>query len=111
MKISIITATYNSIQHISGVLDNIRQQSYPNIESIVIDGGSTDGTVEVLQQSNQVSQLISEKDNGIYDALNKGIQLATGEIIFYSHLLGNAAHTTSHFNLPYSCAGFVFSLH
>lgn len=85
MKVSIITATYNSIQHLPDVIESIRQQTYPNIEYIVIDGGSTDGTVEYLKQSNLVSQIISEPDNGIYDALNKGIQLATGDIIGFLH--------------------------
>lgn len=81
MKISIITATYNSIQHISGLLASISKQSYHKIELIVIDGGSTDGTVDVLKHSNLISHLVSEKDNGIYDAMNKGICLATGDII------------------------------
>ena len=85
MKISIITATYNSLQHLPDVISSIGQQTYPNIEFVVIDGGSTDGTVEYLKQSNLVSQLISEPDKGIYDALNKGVQLATGEIIGFLH--------------------------
>lgn len=85
MKISIITATYNSLQHLPDVLSCIGQQTYPNIEFKVIDGGSTDGTVEYLKQCKLVSQIISEPDKGIYDALNKGIQLATGEIIGFLH--------------------------
>jgi glycosyltransferase len=98
MKISIITATYNSVQYISGVLESIRQQTYPNIELIAIDGCSTDGTVEILKQSNLVSQIVSEKDDGIYDALNKGIQLATGDIIGFLHSddLLNSANTLQH---------------
>ena len=85
MRISIITATYNSLQHLPDVISCIRQQTYPSIEYIVIDGGSTDGTVEYLRQSNLISQIISEPDKGIYDALNKGIQLATGDIIGFLH--------------------------
>jgi glycosyltransferase len=85
MKISIITATYNSLQHLPDVFNSIRQQTYPDIEYIVIDGGSTDGTVEQLKQSNLISQIISEPDQGIYDALNKGIQMATGDIIGFLH--------------------------
>ncbi|HZL12388.1 MAG TPA: glycosyltransferase family 2 protein [Prolixibacteraceae bacterium] len=85
MRISIITATYNSIQHLPDVLESIRQQTYQNIEYIVIDGGSTDGTVEYLKQSNLVTQIISEPDEGIYDALNKGIRMATGELIGFLH--------------------------
>jgi len=85
MKISIITATYNSLQHLPDVIESIQQQTYSNIEYIVIDGGSTDGTVEFLKQCNLVSQIISEPDKGIYDALNKGIQMATGDIIGFLH--------------------------
>lgn len=85
MKISIITATYNSIQHLRDVIESISQQTYPKIEYLVIDGGSTDGTVELLKQSNLVSHIISEPDKGIYDALNKGIRLAIGDIIGFLH--------------------------
>jgi glycosyltransferase len=85
MKISLITATLNSIQHLPPVIESIRQQTYPNIEYIVIDGGSTDGTVEFLSQCEVVTKIVSEKDKGIYDALNKGIQLATGDIIGFLH--------------------------
>jgi glycosyltransferase len=85
MKISIITATFNSIKHLPPVIESIRQQTYPNIEYIVIDGGSTDGTVELIKQSKIATQIISEPDKGIYDALNKGIQLATGDIIGFLH--------------------------
>lgn len=85
MNISIITATYNSIKHLSDVIGSIRQQTYPNIEYIVIDGNSKDGTVEYIKQSKQATRIISEPDKGIYDALNKGIQLSTGEIIGFLH--------------------------
>ncbi|MFA5329313.1 MAG: glycosyltransferase family 2 protein [Prolixibacteraceae bacterium] len=85
MKISIITATYNSLQHLPDVINSIGEQTYANIEYIVIDGGSTDGTVEQLKQSNLVSQIITEPDQGIYDALNKGIKMATGDIIGFLH--------------------------
>ena len=85
MKISIITATHNSLQHLPNVISNIQQQTYVNIEYIVIDGGSLDGTVEYLKQSNLISQIISEPDQGIYDALNKGINNATGDIIGFLH--------------------------
>jgi glycosyltransferase len=81
MKFSVITATYNSLEHLPDVIESIRQQTYPNIEYIVIDGGSTDCTDEYLKQSNLVSQIISELGKGIYDALNKGIQMAKGDVI------------------------------
>lgn len=85
MKISIITATYNSLKYISWALDSIINQSYKNLEWIVIDGGSTDGTLEFLQKSKCISRLISEPDQGIYGALNKGIRVATGDIIGFLH--------------------------
>jgi len=85
MKISLITASFNSIQHIADVLDSIGKQTYQTIEFIVVDGGSTDGTVKYLKQSNLIDLIISEKDMGIYDALNKGIKLATGDIIGFLH--------------------------
>lgn len=85
IKISIITATYNSIQYLPDLLDSIRQQDYRNYEHIVVDGGSTDGTLEYLRASNRVDHLISERDTGLYDALNKGIKLASGNVIGFLH--------------------------
>lgn len=85
MKISLITATYNSRKHLPSVLESIRQQTYPNLEHILVDGGSTDGTVEYLRQCKLPLYIISESDQGIYDALNKGIQRATGDIIGFLH--------------------------
>ena len=77
-KISIITATKNSIETLHNSLNSIRSQSYKNIEHIIIDNKSTDGTVELLKDYKSTSKihnvkLISEKDLGIYDAINKGI--------------------------------------
>jgi glycosyltransferase len=85
MKISIITATYNSVKYISWASESIRNQSYRNLEWIVIDGGSTDGTLEFLKKNKCIHQLISEPDQGIYWALNKGIRVATGDIIGFLH--------------------------
>lgn len=82
MKVSIITATYNSSKLLKRTLNSVQNQDYDNIEHIIIDGGSTDGTIEILNNhKQQISILISEKDSGIYDALNKGLKLATGDII------------------------------
>jgi len=82
VKVSIITPTYNSEFYLSGVLECIKNQTYKNIEYIVIDGKSTDATLDILKsQGNIINKLISEKDNGISDAFNKGVKLATGEII------------------------------
>jgi len=86
MKISIITASYNSSAHIDKCLASVNAQTYPIIEHIIIDGGSTDNTVEIIKSTpNRVTQLVSEPDRGIYDALNKGIRLATGDIIGFLH--------------------------
>ena len=85
LKISIITATYNSYPNILSMLKNIQSQSYPNIELIIIDGGSTDRTLEEIKKCNFVTDYISEPDQGIYDALNKGLKLASGQIIGFLH--------------------------
>ena len=82
MKVSIITVTFNSISVINDCLDSISSQEYDNIQHIAIDGASTDGTLSVLEsKKSQINILISKPDNGIYDAMNKGIKIATGDII------------------------------
>lgn len=82
MKISIITATYNSEMAVANCIASVNNQTYPNIEHIIIDGDSTDKTLELINSlPNRVSQILSEPDQGIYDAMNKGIKLATGDII------------------------------
>ncbi|MFZ4739781.1 MAG: glycosyltransferase family 2 protein [Bacteroidales bacterium] len=82
MKISIITATFNSSATISDCINSVNQQSYENIEHIIIDGASTDNTIEIINSiPNRIKMIISEPDKGIYDAMNKGIELATGDII------------------------------
>lgn len=82
MKISIITVCYNSAKTIEDTILSIKEQTYPNIEYIVIDGLSKDNTLEIVQKYNDVvSVLVSEKDNGLYDAMNKGISLATGDVV------------------------------
>lgn len=86
MKISIITTTYNSASTIEQTIQSVLNQSYTNIEYIIVDGGSTDGTIDIITRYKaQLSKVISEKDNGIYDAINKGIDLATGDIIGILH--------------------------
>lgn len=86
MKVSIITATYNSSETIIDTLKSLEQQSYPDIEYIIVDGASKDNTLEVVRQKcTRVSTIISEPDKGIYDALNKGIQAATGDIVGFLH--------------------------
>lgn len=82
MKISIITVVYNAAQYITDCIESIIKQSYPDIEYIVIDGGSTDHTLqEIAKYKHHISHFISEKDEGLYDAINKGLKLATGDVI------------------------------
>ncbi|WP_416545675.1 glycosyltransferase family 2 protein [Limnohabitans sp. DCL3] len=82
MKISIITVCFNSDATIADTLDSVRSQAYPYLEYIIVDGGSSDKTLAVINSKLMPShKLISEQDSGIYDAMNKGIALATGEII------------------------------
>ena len=82
MKISIITVVRNNVATINDAINSVLSQTYKNIEYIVIDGASTDGTVGVVQSyTNKIDKFITEKDHGLYDAMNKGITLATGDII------------------------------
>jgi len=80
MKISLITTSFNSAATITDTLECIRRQTHPDIEHIIIDGSSTDNTLAIIANFPHVARLISEKDNGIYDAMNKGIRIATGEV-------------------------------
>ncbi len=82
MKVSVITVTYNSAAYLQDCIDSVMGQHYPNIEHIIIDGGSTDGTLDIIKKhQNYISNWISEKDNSMYDAINKGLKMATGDII------------------------------
>jgi len=82
VKISIITVVLNNAECIEECIKSVLDQTYKNIEYIVVDGGSTDGTVEIIKKyENKIAKWISEPDRGIYDAMNKGIKLATGEIV------------------------------
>lgn len=82
MKVSIITVCFNSAQTIGSTLVSVARQTYPNVEHIVVDGGSSDGTQEVISTHlDGISKFVSEPDQGIYDAMNKGISLATGDVV------------------------------
>jgi glycosyltransferase len=82
MKISLITVTYNSEKYLEQCITSVIRQNYKNVEHIIIDGKSTDGTVSIIEQySSNISYWVSEKDNGIYHAINKGMRMATGDII------------------------------
>lgn len=82
LKISIITVTYNAESTINNCIESVIGQNYRNIEYIIIDGASTDKTVQIIEKyKNQIAVFVSEPDNGIYDAMDRGIKLATGDIV------------------------------
>ena len=82
MKITVITVVYNAVETIEDTLKSVIEQDYQDIEHIVIDGGSTDGTMDVVNSyRKQLAVVISEPDKGIYDAMNKGVEHASGDII------------------------------
>lgn len=82
MKVSIITVVYNGVETIRDCIESVLGQTHPDLEYIVVDGKSTDGTVELVKSyGDRVARFLSEPDKGLYDAMNKGIGLATGEVI------------------------------
>jgi glycosyltransferase involved in cell wall biosynthesis len=82
MKISIITVSYNSASTIKDTIESVLNQTYKDVEYIIVDGQSTDETLTILKSyGSKISTLVSEKDKGLYDAMNKGIGLATGDVI------------------------------
>jgi len=84
MLFSIITVTYNASQWIERTVQSVISQSYPQIEYIIIDGNSTDGTLDIIKKYRQaISLCISEPDNGLYDAMNKGLKLASGDYVWF----------------------------
>ena len=103
-KVTIITAVYNGAAYIKRAIDSIAEQTYDNIEYIVVDGGSTDGTVDILRQhSNVVTRFISEPDKGIYDAMNKGVKMATGNVFHRGRVQDGAftAYKLSKYPIPH----------
>ena len=82
MKVTIITVTYNSSKYLEDCINSVVHQNYNNIEHIIVDGGSTDGTVAIIKSYEpHIAKWVSEKDKGMYDAINKGMKMATGEVI------------------------------
>jgi glycosyltransferase involved in cell wall biosynthesis len=111
LKISIITVTCNCVSTVGDCLASIAGQTYCHREHVVIDGASTDGTVELLEKSRgELGVLVSEPDQGIYDALNKGIARASGEVVGFLHADDLYAHpdvlsdVARAFNDPNACA-------
>src|SRR5690606_36017588 len=83
---SIITIAFNNEKDIEATIRSVTNQSYTDIEYIIVDGSSTDKTLEIAKQySHQISQIISEPDQGIYDAINKGIKASTGDVVGLIH--------------------------
>ena len=82
LKISIITVCYNSLPYLEQAIESVLSQDYDNFEYIIIDGGSTDGTLDIIRKyEDKLAYWVSEPDKGLYDAMNKGIQKATGDIV------------------------------
>ena len=116
MKISIITVTYNSEKTIQTTLDSVAKQTWHEIEHIIIDGGSSDRTLEIIKEFPHVSLVISEKDEGIYDAMNKGIRKSSGDVIgflnsddwFYSDSIIAEIHNGFHLNVDAVYGDLVF---
>lgn len=93
MKISVVTAVRNNASVIRNALDSVLSQQHIDLEYIVVDGASTDGTLEIIQSyAQQIHHVISEPDLGVYDALNKGIAMATGDVIALLHSDDYYAH-------------------
>ena len=83
-NVSFITVVFNNRDNLEKTIGAIRNQKYTNTEFIIIDGGSTDGTLEIIEKNKEVvSHFVSEKDNGIYDAMNKGLRAASGEYVWF----------------------------
>ena len=116
MKISIITASYNRGKTIRHTVESVLRQTYPDFEYIVVDGGSTDNSIDIVKEY-QVAfkgrlKWISERDKGIYDAMNKGIRMATGDVVgilnsddFYTdeNVLQTVADNFMNYSVDASC--------
>jgi glycosyltransferase involved in cell wall biosynthesis len=84
MKVSLITVTYNAEKYLERTIRSIIGQTYPDFEYIIVDGGSQDGTLDIIQRyESQISQWVSESDKGLYDAMNKGLRMAHGEYVWF----------------------------
>src|SRR4051812_38760078 len=86
LQISIITAVFNRARTLESAIRSVHGQDWPNVEHIVIDGGSTDGSMKIVEAHKaRISKVVSERDSGLYDALNKGILHASGDIVGFMH--------------------------
>lgn len=82
-KISVITVVYNGQEHIGGTIESVLDQTYKDLEYVIIDGQSTDGTLQVIEGYREIDRVVSEPDRGLYDAMNKGLKEATGDYIWF----------------------------
>ena len=99
--ISVVTVAYNAVTTIEKTILSVINQTYPNVEYIIIDGGSTDGTVEIIKKyANKLAYWVSEPDNGIYDAMNKGLEYVTGDYVLF---LGADDHLISYSVIEQVC--------
>lgn len=106
-KISIITVTYNAEKVLERTLESIKNQNYNNIECIIIDGASSDRTLEIVDKySDIISKCISEKDDGLYFAMNKGLDNATGDYVWFLNA-GDKIHDNEILNYFFSCESFA----
>lgn len=86
VTVSVVTAVYNRVGTVAQAIESVRAQTWPQLEHVVVDGGSTDGTLDVLARlRGDIDVFVSEPDRGIYDALNKGFALATGDVVGFLH--------------------------
>lgn len=117
-KITVVTVCYNAASLIEKTIRSIINQNYPHIEYIIIDGNSTDSTLDIIKKyQDEIATIISEPDNGIYDAMNKGLNLATGEWISFinagdmyydNHVLMNIfSKSTDSYNVIYGDTEFI----
>ena len=83
LRITIITVCYNSEKTLNTTLKSVQNQNYRNIEHIIVDGASSDKTLSIVKKFTHIKKIISKKDKGIYDAMNKGLKIATGDIICF----------------------------
>jgi len=102
--LSVITVVYNNVNDLERTMRSVIGQTYPHIEYIVVDGASTDGTLDVIgQYAEHINQCVSEPDEGIYDAMNKGLRLATGDYVLFMNS-GDEIYAPDTVNRIFQCA-------
>lgn len=105
--LSVITVVFNNVNDIERTLLSVIQQNYKEIEYIVIDGGSTDGTIDIIKRyQSSISKFISEPDKGIYDAMNKGLALATGDYVLFMNS-GDEIYADNTVDKVFACADYA----